>query len=103
MKSRVFHVMTCINETVPVLTQYDSCQTRSKPVTTGRTCIHVNTHENTYWWSSTNYEPVFHVPTGSEMVPCLLGCVNETELLKDNGHWHYPFLIVLIYVYVYTW
>ena len=33
-------------------------------------CIHVNTHENTYWWSGTNYEPV---PTGSEMVPCLLG------------------------------
>ena len=22
------------------------------------TCIHVNTHENTYWWSGTNYEPV---------------------------------------------
>ena len=25
------------------------------------TCIHVNTHENTYWWSGTNYEPVWHV------------------------------------------
>ena len=37
------------------------------------TCIHVNTHESTYWWSGTNYEPVWHVPTGSEMVPCLLG------------------------------
>ena len=37
------------------------------------TYIHVNTHENTYWWSGTNYEPVWHVPTGSEMVPCLLG------------------------------
>ena len=22
------------------------------------TCIHVNTHANMYWWSSTNYEPV---------------------------------------------
>ena len=20
-------------------------------------CIHVNTHENTYWWSGTNFEP----------------------------------------------
>ena len=40
------------------------------------TCIHVNTHENRYWWSSTNYEPVWHVPTGSEMVPCLLGNPN---------------------------
>ena len=36
------------------------------------TCIHMNTHENTYWWSGTNYEPVWHVPTGLEMVPCLL-------------------------------
>ena len=33
----------------------------------------VNTHENMYWWSGTNYEPVWHVPTGSEIVPCLLG------------------------------
>ena len=22
------------------------------------TCIHVNTHKNTYWWSGTSYEPV---------------------------------------------
>ena len=42
------------------------------------TCIHVNTRENTYWWSGTNYEPVWHLPTGSEMVPCLLG--NERKL-----------------------
>ena len=31
-----------------------------------------NTQENTYWWSGTNYEPVWYVLTGSEMVPCLL-------------------------------
>ena len=31
------HVMTRTSETVPVLTQYDLCQTRSKFVTTGRT------------------------------------------------------------------
>ena len=37
--TRVFHVMTRTSETVPVLTQYDSCQTRSKPVTTGRTRV----------------------------------------------------------------
>ena len=55
--------MTRTSESVPVLTQYDSCQ------------IHVNTRENTYWWSGTNYEPVWHLPTGSEMVPCLLGGV----------------------------
>ena len=30
-----FHMMTRASETVPVLTQYDSCQTRSKLVTTG--------------------------------------------------------------------
>ena len=35
-------------------------------------CIHVSIYENTYWWSGTNYEPVWHMPTGSEMVPCLL-------------------------------
>jgi len=23
------------------------------------TCIHMNTHENTYWWSGTSYEPVW--------------------------------------------
>ena len=28
--TRVIHMMTCASETVPVLTQYDSCQTRSK-------------------------------------------------------------------------
>ena len=37
VKSRVFHLMTNTSETVPVLTQYDMCQTRSKLVTTGRT------------------------------------------------------------------
>ena len=44
-----------------------TCDNRQK------TCIHMNTHENTYmyWWSSTNYEPVWHLPTGSNMVPCL--------------------------------
>ena len=48
VKSWVFHVMTHASETVPVLTQYDSCQTRSKLVTTGRTriftWIHMKTH-----------------------------------------------------------
>ena len=34
-----FHVMTRTSETVPVLTQYDSCQTRSKLMTTGRTRV----------------------------------------------------------------
>ena len=57
VKSLVFHVMTCTSETVPVLTKYDSCQTHSKLVTTGsNTCIHVNTHENTYWWSGIRYQ-----------------------------------------------
>ena len=67
-------------------------------------CIHVNTHENTYWWSGTNHEPVWHVPTGSEMVPCLLGCLlspfsdagvhqaNSIELslsaTRTFSHWH---------------
>ena len=55
VKSRVFHVMTRTSETIPVLTQYDSCQTRDN---TQNTCIHVNTHENMYWWSGINYEPV---------------------------------------------
>ena len=60
-----FHVMTRASETVPVLTQYDSCQNRSKVKTRDNrqnACIQVNTHENMYWWSSTNYEPVWHVP-----------------------------------------
>ena len=35
-----FHVMTCTSETVPVLTQYDSCQTRYN---SQNTCILVNT------------------------------------------------------------
>ena len=43
------------------------------------TCIHVNTHETMYWWSGTNYEPVWHVPTGSEMVPCLLGYISPVS------------------------
>ena len=60
-------MMTCTSKTVPVLTQHDLCKTRDN------LCSHVNTHENTYWWSGTNYEPVRHVRTGSEMVPCLLG------------------------------
>ena len=60
VKSRVFHVMTHASETIPVLTQYDLCQTRDYRQ---NTCIRVNTHENTYWWSGTNYEPVWHVPT----------------------------------------
>ena len=56
----------------PSTTRVNSFKTRDN---TQNTCIHVNTHVNTYWWSSTNYEPVCHVPTGSEMVPCLLGWV----------------------------
>ena len=45
VKSRVFHVMTRTSETVPVLTQYDLCQTRDNRQ---NTCIHVNTYENTF-------------------------------------------------------
>ena len=61
---------------VPVkLYQFWPNTTHVKLVTTARqnTCIHVNTQENTYWWSGTNYEP-----TGSEMVPCLLGIDTHT-------------------------
>ena len=54
----------------PVRLMSNSFKTRD---TRQNTCIHVNTHENTYWWSGTNYEPVWHVSFGSEMVPCLLG------------------------------
>ena len=42
-----FHVMTRTSETVPVLTQYDSCQTRSKLVTTGRTRVFMWIHMKT--------------------------------------------------------
>ena len=35
VKSRVFHVMTRTSETVPVLTQYDSCHTCSQHMKTG--------------------------------------------------------------------
>ena len=34
-----FRVMTRANESIPVLTQYNSCQTRSKLVTTDRTRV----------------------------------------------------------------
>ena len=37
LKLRVFHIMTRTSETLPVLTQYDLCETCSKLVTTGRT------------------------------------------------------------------
>ena len=53
--TQVFDVMTRTSETVPVLTQYDLCQTRDNRQ---NMCIHMNTHENMYWWSGTNYEPV---------------------------------------------
>ena len=60
MKSLGFHVMTCASETVPVLTQYDSCQTRSKLMTTGRTRVFTRIHMNTHTGGAvrTNYEPV---------------------------------------------
>ena len=55
------------------------------------TCIHVNTHENRYCWSGTNYEPVWHVSTGSEMVPCLLGGLFVTgQLLKSRPILYQP-------------
>ena len=44
VNSRVFHVMTCTSETVPVLTQYDSCQTRSRLMTTSRTRVYTWKH-----------------------------------------------------------
>ena len=50
------------------------------------TCIHVNTQENMYWWNGTNYEPVWHVPTGSEMVPCLLGY--QVFLVPHCSYYH---------------
>ena len=53
--------------------QFWPSTTRVKLVTTGRTRVFTWIHvKNTYWWSGTNYEPVWHLPTGSEMVPCLL-------------------------------
>ena len=69
VKPRVFHMMTRVSSD-PVWLVSNSFKTRDN---WQNTCIHVNTHENTYWWSGTNYEPVWHMPTGSEMVPCLLG------------------------------
>ena len=56
------------------------------------TCIHMNTHENMYWWSRTNYEPVWHVPTGSETVPCLLGVADKNY---NNIITHSPFKVLL--------
>ena len=47
VKSGVFHVMICTSETVPVLIQYDSCQTRSILVTTGRTRVFTWIHMRT--------------------------------------------------------
>ena len=47
VKSRVFHVMTRTSETVPVLTQYDSCQTRSKLMTTDRSRVFMWIHIKT--------------------------------------------------------
>ena len=47
VKSRIFHVMTRTSETVPVLTQYDSCQTHSKLVTTSRTRVFTWIHMKT--------------------------------------------------------
>ena len=69
VKTRVFHTMTHTNSNPVQLVSnsFKTCDNRQN------TCIHMNPHENTYWWSGTNYEPVWHVPTGSEIVPCLLG------------------------------
>ena len=71
----ICHMMSRSSDIVPVLTQYDSCQTYDNRQ---NMCIHVNTQENTYWWSGTNYEPVRHGPTGSEIFPCLLGIDTHT-------------------------
>ena len=40
--------MTRASETVPVLTQYDLCQTRSKLMTTGRTPVFTRIHMKTH-------------------------------------------------------
>ena len=76
------YMMTRTSETIPVLTQYDSCQTGSKGRTRVFTRIHMKTH--TGGSSGTNYEPVWHVPTSSEMVPCLQGCSRQ-----DQGSYRY--------------
>ena len=62
---------------------------------------HVYSRENTYWWSGTNYEPVWHLPTGSEMVPCLLGYVCVNWILSElsfiySGHLFIEGLYLLI-------
>ena len=47
---------------------------------------HMYSHEyiwNTYWWSGTNYEPVWHQPTVSKMVPCLLGNLSIKVRVND--------------------
>ena len=102
-----FGVSTCVYREIMSFSHDDTCQwncTSSDPVrlvsnsfkthdSRQNTCIHVNTvntHENTYWWSGTNYEPVWHMPTGSEMVPCLLGLHIKNMiipwLLRINCH-----------------
>jgi len=55
----------------------------------------VNTHENIYWWSGTNYEPVCHMPNGSEMVPCLLGYFMCTYKYIQNSGVTYLFILLL--------
>jgi len=47
VKSRDMHMMTRTSETIPVLTKYDSCQSRSKLVTTGRTRVFTWIHMKT--------------------------------------------------------
>ena len=48
----------------------------------------MNIHENTYWCSGTNYEPVQHVPTGSGIVPCLLGRAKLQMASEQGSLWH---------------
>ena len=88
VKSRVCHMMTRTSETVTVLTQDDSCLTHSKLVTTGRThvLIHVNTHENTFWWSGTNYEPMTHTNwfRNVHTLPQSLCVFGDVQLRSEN-------------------
>ena len=64
------------------------------------TCIYVNIHENAYWWSGTNYKPVWHVPTGLEMVPCLLGCTKSLGSECNphlNSRWQSGHLLLFLW------
>ena len=66
VSTQVFHMMTCTSETEPVLTQYDSCQIRSK-LMRQNTCI--NSREYTCSSCCHEFLNEFDMSrTGSELV-----------------------------------